>query len=330
MDYVLFGSGNISRSYLSAISKIPGARIVACVSRSGASPKNAPDLPSYRSLAQVKQHFDAVIVITPNGLHRQAAVEAAELGKHVLCEKPLDITQEAMDDMISACRSAEVKLAVAYQRRTNPDNINIHHMLESGALGRIYSADLSCKFWRDADYYASADYRGSYNLDGGGPFMQQACHNLDIYRWFFGMPDEIHGVLGNLYHNIEAEDHGAVLFRHGNGMIGSMVASTLARPGLPARLEVVCQKGLFVTEDDRITRWEIDGLPNPHKDSAESVTGAATNSAQLSSSLAHQRIVEDFEAAVAQQRKPLVTGEDARQTTELILEIYKHPVRKSR
>lgn len=319
MRYVLIGSGNIANTYVAALAGVDGSELVACVSRSGRAPASAPAIECRTALADVQAPFDAVIVTTPNGLHHEGVLEAARLGKPVLTEKPLDITRDAMDAMIAACTRAGVTLAVAFQRRTHPDNLALKRLLDAGALGRIYGADLSCKFWRDQAYYDSAAYRGGWAVDGGGPFMQQACHNIDLYQWFFGMPDAVTALTGTFAHRIEAEDHGAALLRYGNGMIGTIVASTAARPGLPARLEVVCEKGVFVTLDDHIAYWEIDGVAHPGQGGP---LAPAANVATLSDSSRHAAILLDFEAAVREGRPPLADAESARRTSELILQIY--------
>ena len=327
MKYTLIGTGSISKTYFSALENIPGAEIVACVSRRGKKPAAAPHLPSYKKPSDVDVPFDAVIIITPNGFHHVSAIEAAAMKKHVLCEKPLDITLKSMKQMIDACKAAEVTLGVAYQRRMSPDNLSIKKLIDEDAFDRILAVDLSCKFWRDQAYFDSGDYRGGYALDGGGPFMQQACHNLDLYQWFFGMPVEVKGILGNLLHNIEVEDHGAVIFRHADGMIGSFVASTLAKPGMPARLEVVTEKGYFVTLDDRICEWKIEGVDDPReaekKDGRQSIPTEGNNPI-VSDSTRHELIIRNFEQAIALGREPLVSGESAKRTTELILQIYKN------
>ena len=321
LKYVLIGTGNISNTYVAAVKNLPGSEIVGCVSRSGHRPQSAPQLECKSTLAEITAEFDAVIITTPNGLHHLSAIEAAGLGKHVLTEKPLDIHLAAMDAMIAACAHSGVTLATAYQRRTNPDNLSLKKLFNAGVFGRIYAADLSCKFWRDQAYYDSGDYRGGWEIDGGGPFMQQACHNIDTYLWFFGMPSEVTSLLGTFAHDIAVEDHGAALLKYPNGMIGTIIASTAARPGLPARLEVHCDKGTFVTLDDRISYWAIDGVANP-ADSAPSANGNNASSAAVTDTARHEDILRDFEAAIREGRPPLIDATAARQTTELILRIY--------
>lgn len=325
MKYIIIGTGNISNTYLQAIAKLPESEVVGCVSRSGNRPSAQPQLPTWRSLDLVTVTFDALIVATPNGLHCDGIMAAAQYGKHVITEKPLGIAMDAMEQAIAACEAAGVTLAVAYQRRTAPDNQAIKALLEAGALGQVFAADLVAKFYRDQAYYDSADYRGGYGIDGGGPFMQQACHNIDIYVWFFGLPVQVVSMMNTFTHQIEAEDHGAALLKHPNGMIGTIVASTATKPGFAARLEVHTDKGSFILTDDVITHWHFDDIPNPANTGFHYQHDGAT-SATVSDTSAHQKIIADFERVVKQGGQPIADAQSAKATSSLILDIYRSAI----
>lgn len=321
MKYIIVGSGNISSTYVKALGNLASCELVGNVSRSGVPLPAAKNLPSWHTMGDVTADYNAVILATPNGLHPQGAMEAAALGKHVLTEKPLGITREGVAKMIRACQAADVTLAVCYQRRTSPDNQAVKKLIEGNTLGRIFAADLSAKFYRDQAYYDSGDYRGNYALDGGGPFMQQACHNIDIYAWFFGLPKTVHSVLGQFMHNMEAEDHGAALLHYASGMIGTVIASTATRPGFAAQLEIHCEKGSLRLTDDVISFWDIDGIANPSNPQFDYVHDGS-KSAAVTDTSAHERIIKDFERAVLTGRTPLGDAHSAQMTTELILKIY--------
>lgn len=322
IKFVVIGSGNMATSYASLFRKLDETDLVAIVSRSGKRPAGVPEnIELASSLGAVSSDFDAVAIATPNGIHHTSALEAAALGKHVLCEKVLDITSAAMEAMISACRSAGVRLGVAFQRRMSPDNQAVRKLIHEGRLGRVFAADLAVKFYRDQAYYDSAGYRGNRMTDGGGPFMQQAAHNIDIYVWFFGLPSRVVSMLDTFCHRMEGEDHGVAILRHGDGMIGSIEASTCCRPGFPARLEIHAEKGTVVLENDSITRWEVDGMPNPGQTENAAIHSGAS-SAVVTETAGHEAIIHDFVQAIREGRDPAVPGEDARRVTDLILQIY--------
>jgi len=324
--YVLIGSGNISNTYVKALSELPNSELVGCVSRSGKKLSAAPNIPCWPDLKSVSVDFDAVIVTTPNGLHCKGIIAAAELGKHVITEKPLGIDRAEMDKALALSKEKNITLAVAYQRRTAPDNQAVKKLLDQGKLGRVFAAELSAKFYRPQAYYDSADYRGGYAIDGGGPFIQQACHNIDIYTWFFGRPNKVLSMLDTFVHRLETEDHGAALLRHPNGMIGTIVASTATKPGFAARLEVHTDKGSFTMVDDVITEWFFDDIPNPRNSDFQYKHDGAT-SASVSDTSAHKKIILDFEKAVTTGSEPIANGLSARTTSEVILDIYKETIK---
>lgn len=320
--YVIVGSGNISRTYVKAIDNSPGLALAAMVSRSGRRADNAPDdLPVFPSIDAVDVEFDAVILCTPNGLHHQGAREAARLGKHVLTEKVLEISHENMDAMIRDCEEAGVKLAVSYQRRMSPENQTLKRLLDIGALGRVFAADMRVKFYRDEAYYNSGAYRGGYEIDGGGPFIQQAAHNVDLFCWFFGMPSKVVSMLGTCLHDIEVEDHGTALLRYENGMLGNITASSACKPGFSPVLEIHSDKGSVVLVNDEITTWEIEGVDNPAADKEFEVHSGA-NSAAVEDTAGHEAILMDFANAARNDDEPAVPASSGRLATDLILQIY--------
>jgi predicted dehydrogenase len=321
--FAIVGSGNISSAYIQSIGNLPDVELVALVSRSGRRPEDLPaNVPVCPSLSQVDRPFDSVILATPNGLHCQGAIKASGLGKHVLTEKVLDISREAMDRMTEACEQAGVKLGVAFQRRMSPDNVAIKKLVEAGTFGRIFAADMQVKFYRDQAYYDSAPYRGGYEVDGGGAFIQQAAHNADLLCWLFGMPDKVVSMLGTFDHDIEAEDHGTALFHYPDGMIGTFCASTVCRPGYPTRLEMHAEAGSVVMENDQITTWSVDGVDNPSAADFDVHDGAT--SAAVSDTAGHEAIIRDFVQAVREDRDPAVPPASGRLATELVLQIYEN------
>lgn len=319
--FIIVGSGNISGTYALAAEKVEEVEVVGVVSRGGRCPEGLEGVEVKPSLGEIEGEFDAVILATPNGLHHTGAIEAAGMGKHVLTEKPLDISMAAMDQMMDACREAGVTLAVCYQRRMSPDNRNLKRLLEEKALGRVYAADFSVKCYRDQGYYDSGAYRGGWEIDGGGPFIQQASHHVDLYCWFFGMPVEVRSMVDTFAHTIEAEDHGAAILRHEDGMIGSFIASTIAKPGFPPRVEIHAEKGSLVMENDVITLWEVEGVANPSK-APVGVIHSGAGSAAVKDTSGHEAILRDFVAAVREGRCPVAEAASARMATELILKIY--------
>jgi predicted dehydrogenase len=227
--------------------------------------------------------------------------------------------------MISTCSENNVKLGVAYQRRFSSDNPIVKDLLVRKTLGNVFSVDLSIKNYRDDNYYNSAEYRGTYGLDGGGPFIQQASHYIDLYYWYFGRPQKLVSALNTFVHDIEVEDHGAVICTHSNGLISTITASTATKPGFPAKMEIYSDLGYLILENDIITHWEIEGIDNPSR-SSHSNEHSGSASAVVEDTLNHELVIKDFIEAVLKDRDPLITGSQAKAATEIILEVYSNQI----
>lgn len=326
LKFVLIGSGNIAKTYHQALSRIPSASLVGILSRHQNLPPGLSHLPVFNRLEDIEVAYDAVIIATPNGLHHLSTIAAARLGKHVLCEKPLDISLENIDRMIQACRENQVKLGVMYQRRYSSDNPLVKQWLDEQCLGRLFSVDLAVKNYRDDAYYHSAPYRGTWTVDGGGPFMQQASHYIDLYSWFFGRPTRLVSKLGTFIHDIEVEDHGAVLCWHDYGLIGTITASTATKPGFPAKLEIYSERGYLILENDVITHCAINGLDYNPINAARHNQHTGASNALVQDTTNHEFIITDFVSAIRTGREPLITGESAKNATAMILDIYRQQI----
>ncbi|OGV39564.1 MAG: hypothetical protein A2X48_13080 [Lentisphaerae bacterium GWF2_49_21] len=324
-NFLLVGTGNIARTYAGAVNNLPHISVVGVVSRSAERAEcfikdnRLNNASPAESISTFTEDFDAVILATPNGMHHQPAIEAAKMGKHVFTEKVLDIDREKITAMLDECQKHQVKLGVAFQRRLSPDNITLKNMIDKGKLGKIFAVDLRVKLYRGQDYYDSAAYRGSKNIDGGGCFIQQAIHNIDILCHFFGLPEKTISAYGTFTHQMEAEDHGAALLVYPDGKIASIVASTACKPGFLNRMEIHSDKGSIILENDQIVHWTIDGSVNPAQKVKNIHTGG---SMAVEDTSAHEQLLEDFVSAVKDDREPLVSGKSASMATELIFRIY--------
>ncbi len=202
----------------------------------------------------------------------------------------------------------------------SPDNRAVKQLLDSGALGRVFAADMFVKFYRDQSYYDSGDYRGGFDIDGGGAFIQQAAHNADLLCWFFGKPNRVVSMLGTVDHKIAAEDHGVALLHYDGGTIATFCTSTVCKPGFPTRLELHTAAGSFVMENDQITSWQVESVENPATHAFQVHDGAA--SAAVSDTAGHEAILLDFIESVRNDREPAVPATSGRLATEWVLDIY--------
>ncbi|MCZ8522065.1 MULTISPECIES: Gfo/Idh/MocA family protein [Paenibacillus] len=312
---VLIGHGNISHSYLSAFAKVPGVEIAGVVGRTAekaaAFAAGHGIAVSGTELADVARRSEAtaVVVCTPNAAHYENVMEASRLGLHCLCEKPLHISPQRQAEMIASCREHGVKLGVSYMRRFISHMGYIKELIDSGALGRITVVDVTIKHWREPAYYDS--WHGTYEHDGGGPFIQQGSHIIDLALWMCGGWREVlEARRFKAYHQIETEDHGYALLQYGNGAVGMIEASTASMGMKKETLEISGTKGSIAANYHEILAWEVPGLAKP------AMAGDSPNPVLF------ERLAADFVRAIEEDRPPFIDGESAKTATELITAIY--------
>ncbi len=285
----------------------------------------------YESLDKVLARDDIhiVIVTTPSGAHMEPSVAAAQAGKHVVVEKPLEITLERCDTIIQACQKHDVKLCTIFPSRFGDANMTLKKAVESGRFGRLTLGETTCKWWRPQSYYDEGGWKGTKALDGGGALMNQAIHNVDLLLWMMGTPTHICGFTATLAHErIEVEDTAVACLRFANGALGVIEATTSIHPGLPKTIGVHGDKGTVVIEQDDILQWEITPeIPDDKqiKDQFAKKVGASGGASDPAaiSHVGHARQLTDFVKAIQENGEPLVDGAEGRRAVEVILAIYK-------
>ena len=319
MDKVKFaaiGCGNIFEYHAAAIGAIEGAEFVAiCDANREALARASQLCPSaalfedYKTMLE-ESGADVVNILTPPAFHAALGVEAANRGKHVIVEKPIDISLEAADGLIEACHKNGVKLGCIFQNRFLDDILALTEAVDGGALGKLNFGGSYTKWWRDQAYFDSRKARGSLRADGGGVLINQAIHDIDLLLSFMGPVREVYGhVASRAHRDIGVEDTAAAALVFQSGAIGVIEGHTGAYPGFGSRIDLYGENGTAVVEDNRIAVWEMkDKAPKPE--------------ARVSAGTPHQRQIEDFIRAVKDGGEPLVTGETARRAVEVILAIY--------
>jgi UDP-N-acetyl-2-amino-2-deoxyglucuronate dehydrogenase len=329
----IVGAGMIAGYHAQAIRATEGAELVAvCRSQGGDTAEAAARFgvvcePSYEALL-LRSDIDVISICTPSGDHAPQAIAAACAGKHVLVEKPMALDVADADAMIEACRQNDVLLAVALQRRTMPAFRAVRDAIAAGELGRLVLGTVSVPYRREAAYYRSADWRGTWAMDGGGALMNQGIHLVDLLLWF--MDDDAADVRAHattLVHPIEVEDCVTASIRFDNGALGSVVATTAAAPGFPHRVEVYGDRGGVQIEGERVVRWETVDHTGERRvvsgasDGAPEAAGAGANPSGISVE-GHTRIVENLVEAIRTKRPPMITGEEGRRSLALVRAIY--------
>jgi predicted dehydrogenase len=257
----------------------------------------------------------AVLVLTPPGAHLQLAERCFAAGKHVLVEKPLELSAERARQLVAAGRASGLRLGVVLQHRFRPGAVRLRALLADGALGALAAGWVTVPWWRPQAYYDEPG-RGTLARDGGGVLLTQAIHALDLFRSLLGVSEVVSAMATTTrLHRMETEDYVTAQFRLGNGAPGMLAATTAFSPGRPERIEVFGTRGSAVLAGGSLQVDYLDGSAET-LDAGER-TGSGANIMDFPND-AHRAVLADFLDAVETGRDPAVTGEEALATQELI------------
>ena len=322
----LIGAGNISNTHARAAREIPGVELVAVHGTNrGKVNRLAEEVGAkpYTDLQRFLAHpMDAVIIGSPSGLHAEQGIAAAQHRLHVLTEKPIDISTDRADALISACKQAGVKLGVIFQDRFKPDIRRLKEFLSGGRLGKILLVDARVKWYRPPEYYSDSKWRGTLVLDGGGALINQGIHTVDLLIWLFGDVISVEARTGTILHKIESEDTALAVLEFASGAKGTLLTTTAAYPGYPRRLEITGTEGTIVLEQDRIPAAD---LRKKHESLVSADAGDQNPSASspaVSDVRGHRHAIEDFISAIETNSTPLCDGIEGRRSLALVEAIY--------
>ncbi|GGF19550.1 Gfo/Idh/MocA family oxidoreductase [Subtercola lobariae] len=274
LTVAIVGCGVIGVNHARAIGRQPGLKLVALVdelpeaatalaelveSEGGERPRE------YGSLGEALagHPLDLVAVCTPSGLHVALAEEALASGAHVVIEKPLDVSMPRARRIAELAAEAEARgqvVSVISQHRFDPASVVVARAAQEGAFGRITSGVASVAWWRSQQYYDSGQWRGTWNLDGGGAVMNQGVHTVDLLVWFLGRPVEIFARTALLAHErVEVEDIAVATISFESGALAVLHATTAAYPELSARVQVHGSRGSAIIDDNLLDYFYASG-----------------------------------------------------------------------
>lgn len=260
--------------------------------------------------------IDYVVILAPPNAHLDLVRRAAAGGKHVLLEKPLEISLERSRQLVETAERAGIKLGIVLQRRFRPVFTETARLLGKGALGEIVSASLRLANWRPQSYY-DAPGRGTLARDGGGVLLTQAIHTIDQLIALAGLPTQVTGFAAtSLVHRMETEDTVHAALRFANGALGALSATTAAYPGFPDVIELVGTLGTARLEGDDGVIHLADGQRIDLRDvSADGGSGADPMAFSHDN---HRAVHQDFIGAITSGRQPRASGAEALNAHRLI------------
>lgn len=278
--------------------------------------------------------IDVVSICTPSGVHADMSVRALRAGKHVVCEKPPDVTVAAVDRMIAARNETGRKLMVIFQSRFEPLYLAVRGAIREGRLGSLIGVHGTVNWYREPSYFTCPGmWKGTWAMDGGGSLANQGVHTLDVLQWLGGPVVEVYGKFGRFAHDIETEDKTAAVLTFANGALGTITTTTSAYPGLDRSILVHGARGSISAEDDALVRWRLmgDSPEAEREEEAEMLrrfgkkeqTGATTASDPFAfATRGHLLQFEAMADAVRQDTEPPNSIETTRHTVEILSAIY--------
>jgi predicted dehydrogenase len=317
----VIGLGNALQPHARALVDLKDrVRVVWAAASSAARLKDVAERYGFPTTTDVARAItdpavDAVMVLTPANAHLPIAEAAFTAGRHVFCEKPLEVSIERGEQLIAAGRRAQRHLGICLQHRFRLGSRRLHEVLSQGALGDVQAATMMVPWWRPQSYYDEPG-RGVMARDGGGVLITQAIHSLDLFRWLVGVDSvEAAQVRTTDLHRMESEDYAAALVRLGNGAPGTIIGTVAAYPGSPEWLHIIGSRGTARLEGGSLRLSFLDGREEVLADT--SGTGSGANVMSFSHE-AHKAVLSDFLDAIEQQREPAIPGEEALATQRVI------------
>jgi len=334
MGFGIIGCGMIANFHAKAIADIRGAKLAACFDMFPAAAERLASQTGCKAYGDLDKlladpNVDIVTICTPSGSHQEPAVAAAQAGKHVIVEKPLEVTLKRCDSIIAACERAGVALATIFPSRFHESSQLLKQAVDQGRFGRLTIGDAYVKWYRTQQYYDSGAWRGTWKLDGGGALMNQAIHSVDLLTWLMGPVAEITAHTATLAHErIEVEDVAMATLRFGNGALGVVEATTAAYPGALKRIEIHGSEGSAILEEEDLKSWDFAKPTKADKAllarmQGKTKTGGGAADPAAIGHHGHAALFKDVAAAIKKGGRPLVDGHEGRRSVEIILGIYK-------
>jgi UDP-N-acetyl-2-amino-2-deoxyglucuronate dehydrogenase len=331
-NFGIIGAGLIADFHARVIEDIDNAKLAGffdIVGERSKKPAEEFSVTAFESLDEMlaDDRIDVVSIATASGAHMNPVLAAAKSGKHVLCEKPLEVTLERIDAMIEAHAKSGTVLGGIFQYRFDDAVAPLKEAIDSGRFGKITYAGVYVPWWRSDEYYQNS-WHGTWKLDGGGALMNQSIHMVDLLCYLVGPIDSVQAFVATLGHpQIEAEDTATAVVRFAGGALGVIYGTTASYPGRFRRFEISGTKGTVVYLEDSFTTWQF-AEERPEDEQIRRQFGKVKGMGGVADPAAisyenHRRNFKTFIDSLESGQDFFIDGNEARKAVEVILAIYK-------
>ncbi|MBN2139124.1 MAG: Gfo/Idh/MocA family oxidoreductase [Sedimentisphaerales bacterium] len=331
-NFGIIGAGLIADFHARAIADIPNARLIGCCDKIASKADELARKHGVKVFADYEKmvesdEIDIVTIATPSGFHLEPAVAAARAGKHVICEKPIEITLDRIDEMIAAHKKAGTRLGGIFPYRFNDSQTVLRKAINSGRFGAVSYAGIYVPWWRTDEYYKDS-WHGTWKLDGGGALMNQSIHMIDMLCDVMPPIESVQAFTGKIGHpRIETEDTAAAAVRFAGGTLGVIYGTTASWPGQFRRFEITGTRGTVIQVEDSFTVWQFADETPEDKRIRENFGGITGGGGVADpAAITHDNHTKNFKAfleALESGKDFWIDGAEARKAVEVILAIYK-------
>jgi UDP-N-acetyl-2-amino-2-deoxyglucuronate dehydrogenase len=329
-NFGIIGAGLIAGFHARAIQSLKNARLTGICGTNKEKVNALAEKYGCRGFTSMEEmlHSDNVEIVTiatPSGVHMEPAIRAAHAGKHVICEKPLEISPERIDRMIRAHAEAGTRLGGIFNYRYNNPVRYLKKAVDEGRFGTITYASVHVPWWRKESYYKNS-WHGTLKLDGGGALMNQSIHMIDLLQYLMGPVESLQAYTATLAHQIEAEDTGAAILRFRNRALGYIYGSTASYPGQFRRLEITGTKGTVIQVENSFKMWHFEDQSDRDAEILSNFSriegGGGVSDPSAIPFEPHAENISAFIDAVETGKPFEIDGAEARKAVEIIVAIY--------
>lgn len=325
--FALIGCGRIVGKHIEVLKALPNTELIAVCdvdenrSKKIAAQHGLKSYKDYHTMMKSEKTLDVVSVLTESGLHGKIVTDLAPYEKHIIVEKPMALTLDDADKMISACDAHDIKLFVVKQNRYNKAVVKLKEAVEQGRFGKLVMGTVRVRWCRTQSYYDLDPWRGTWAMDGG-VMTNQASHHIDLLEWMMGDVESVFAKTGTMLVDIETEDTGLAIVKFTNGALGLIEATTATRPkDLEGSISILGEKGSveiggFAVNEIKVWQFE-DG-----QDKEEDVIESCRQKPDNVYGYGHYEYIRNVVDCLQHGQKALVDGLEGRKSLELINAIY--------
>lgn len=313
----VIGLGDISMIHIMAIQENPEIALAAvCDIDEGARKKELEGIPFYTDYKEMieKEQPDVVHVCLPHYLHVPVSEDAAGMGVHVFCEKPVALnTEQAKEFTAFEASHPELHMGICLQNRENESVEMLKEIIESGKYGKVVGTKGIVPWARPRSYYDVKPWRGRWDTAGGGCMINQSVHTLDLLYYLGGPITGLKAVVSQLLdYGIEVEDTVAASLTYANGAKGLFLATNANYKNESVQISVQLEQAEFLIMDNILYRVEEDG------NKTKLVEDARLPGSKFYYGASHGKLIGKFYRAIENDTQEYIHVKDAQMSIQLI------------